>query len=201
MTTFTDQLLARAQADEGWEYPESRSVSTHTPWSRADYAYTYGRGVVSYSTPGHGGFRLSPTRNTQVHEALRNADGWYEEDVEWAAAAVTFPELFPRKHVQSAVRSLRSWNPDGWTAFSGEEVAVEESHVLRKRQFERDNADRWVVLSARGRSDGSGLVDVTATLGGSRQPGVEHRDFVVTKSDYDQRGEFGYVVQPATLTS
>lgn len=146
----TDALVSRGLPDDGWTFPDARPVSTHTPWGTAQYGYKYAAGINSYSCAGHGGFKLSPTRNAEVHEALRNDNGFYEEDCEWAAVAVTFPEAFPQNHVRKAVRSLRDWNPDGWTAATGEPVELEQSSVLRKRAFNERHANDQVAVSAIG---------------------------------------------------
>lgn len=72
-----------------------------TPWGKADFATVFGDGITFYSTPGHGGFRLSPERNAELlrkfpgFRTFSGAVGWYEEDCDWAAVALAFPEAFP----------------------------------------------------------------------------------------------------------
>ena len=81
-----------------------RDVKTRamTPWGAAQQSRIYGEGVVAHSTAGHGGFHLDPARNALVDRRWRNAEGWYEEDSEWAIVAATFPELFTTSERASA---------------------------------------------------------------------------------------------------
>lgn len=76
----------------------------HTPWGVSDYRKEYAPGVVFYGTPSHGGFKLSPERNSQIRAEWRIDNypwpGWYEEDCDANYVAATFPELFP--HVDQA---------------------------------------------------------------------------------------------------
>lgn len=78
---------------------EGRRVST--PWGMADFETYFAPGIVFYSTPSHGGFRLSPERQAQLEtkfpgfKPFAGQRGWYEEDCDWAAVALTFPEAFP----------------------------------------------------------------------------------------------------------
>ena len=53
-------------------------TSTQTPWGCADFSCRYAEGVVSHSTPSHGGFHLDAACNALVHPAYRNLGGWYE---------------------------------------------------------------------------------------------------------------------------
>lgn len=200
-TAFETALLARTQPDEGWQFPPSRYVTTSTPWGKADYAYRYARGVTSYSCPGHGGFKLSATRQAQVHPALSHIgdNGWYEEDCEWSVVAVTFPELFPYKHVEHAINSLKNYWPGAWTRFSGEVVPVEESYTLQQQAFRDAHENDWVAVAAR-QITGTDDVEVWAYLGGVRGTVPGERTFIVPKADYDTRTQFGYVV-PAELVA
>jgi hypothetical protein len=42
----------------------------------------------------HEGIKLSSERNEQIPEYMRKADGWYEEDEQWAIVAVVYPDAF-----------------------------------------------------------------------------------------------------------
>lgn len=85
---------------------------TTTPWGRAQTTQRYARGITQYTTAGHGGFKLSPTRNAQVHKVWRDQQGWYEEDCEWAIVALTFPEFFTEKDLDYAHDSVGRWYPE-----------------------------------------------------------------------------------------
>jgi hypothetical protein len=179
--------------------PTSYPTTTSTPWGRADFATKHGRGVIEYSCPGHGGVHLSTTRNTSVHPAWRNADGWYEEDCEYAIVVLSFPELFPHDVVVSARSSAKDWFPHQYATITGLPVAVEESYVLRKEAFEAAHANDWVVTSASGSwADGvpEGFVGVHAQVGG-RYTNNAGRRFLVPEAEYATRSQFGFVVDPA----
>ncbi len=75
---------------------KSYSASTHTPWGKADYANQYTRGIIFYGTPSHGGFKVSNGMNAKMPDVLRNEDGWYEEDCEWAKVAFFLPSIVYR---------------------------------------------------------------------------------------------------------
>ena len=53
-------------------------MAASTPWGSSQLATIYGRGVISHSTAGHGGFHLSDDRNRLVDPSLRKGSPWYE---------------------------------------------------------------------------------------------------------------------------
>lgn len=65
-----------------------------TPWGKADDKDVIADGIVFYSTPSHGGFKVNTKQNQAIPEAFRNADGWYEEDCEALKVIYSFPWLF-----------------------------------------------------------------------------------------------------------
>jgi hypothetical protein len=90
---------------------------TNTPWGRADCVEKYAPGINSYSTPGHGGFHLSPTRMEMLPEKIKEyigkgcfgqqrLNGWFEEDCDWAIVAVSFPEYFTQEQLDDAQRTI-----------------------------------------------------------------------------------------------
>jgi len=97
----------------------------HTPWGQSQGGTIYAEGVVSHSTAGHGGFKLSAERNRKVHTLLRAPGGWYEEDECWAIVAITFPQLFTSLERRYAEQTVKDSWPDAWEEISG----------TRKRRF------------------------------------------------------------------
>jgi hypothetical protein len=83
-----------------------------TPWGPAQQSCRYGEGISCHSTAGHGGFHLDDLRNAAVHPLLRNANGWYEEDCDWAKVAFTFSRLFTARERRLAAESLIAYYPD-----------------------------------------------------------------------------------------
>lgn len=87
-----------------------------TPWGPADSVQTLAPGIISYSTPSHGGIELSPERNRLIPEAIKAATfkqlgqkGWYEEDCDWAIVAHYFPEAFHSWDLPIAESMFEVW--------------------------------------------------------------------------------------------
>lgn len=198
MTYVTDKLT------DANPFPKGYSASTSTPWGKAQVAYKYAPGIINYSCAGHGGFHLSVKRNAQVHQAWRDATGWYEEDCEWAIVAVTFPEMFAPSQVTAAHASLKNYNPHEYRLVVGP-VGTEDSYTLRQEAFAHNHREDLVSTSASGDwADWvpEGFVGVTAVVGGplgghwvSDNP---HRRFLVPVAEYAERGNFGFVIDPET---
>jgi hypothetical protein len=96
--------------------------NTHTPWGRADSIEKVADGIEFYSTPSHGGFRLSNERLIQlhaVHGPVKTFCGhaeWFEEDCDWAYVATAFPEHFNAEqlaHAGATLKWLQSRAPKG----------------------------------------------------------------------------------------
>ena len=90
-------------------------------------------------------------------------------------------------------------NPDFYTMISGEAVAADESSVVAEREFRVEMAENYVAVSAMGDWHDEvpeGMVGIVATLGASRKPDAYEaaKRFLVSKADYDARGQHGYVV-------
>lgn len=82
-----------------------------TPWGFAESETYYGRGLVFYSTPSHGGFHVAPWLLKNMPEPYRShtpfcgQPGWYEEDCDWAVVALAFPQFFTQEELESARRT------------------------------------------------------------------------------------------------
>ena len=113
-------------------------MATSTPWGAAQYSKKYARGIIFYSTAGHGGFHLSPTVNSKVPEALRIEDGWYEEDCDWALVFVSFPEIF-KKEYANAIQAVRDWHPDRYEKHFGVELRPDESYMKRRELAKQES--------------------------------------------------------------
>lgn len=165
-----------------------------TPWGWPDHITRYAEGILSYSTPSHSGFHVDEARRAMMHAALRNADGWYEEDEQWAKVAAAFPGLFTVYEQEQAEKTLRNWEPDAWEALYGRPLDPSESFVRELQTFEADHAGDWVVISASPSDEHSGQVECGATLGGKRG-NVPSRLFLVPSDEYDA-GRHGFVIDP-----
>lgn len=173
----------------------------HTPWGVADHAREYAEGITFYGTPSHGGFKLSPERLKQMHPALRQRSPFFEEDSEWAKVAFSFPEAFPEKHRETAIRTLKEWHPDAYEAVTGETLAPGESHIKDRRLFHEKHAEDWIVISAISSDQHPGQVECIATIGGKRgewdKPDPDEHRYLVPEAEYSQRSKFGFVTDPA----
>lgn len=170
-----------------------RFTRVHTPWGPSQRTTVYAEGVECHTTSGHGGFKLSATRNRDVHPQLRSKDGFYEEDAAWAIVAITFPHLFTAFERQCAERSIKDGWPDAWEKISGTNLVAGESHVKDRRAFEAKHAGDWVVISAIRSDHRPGMTEVISTHGGKRDPHIEERRFLVPSSEYEV-GRFGFVI-------
>lgn len=175
-------------------------MAEHSPWGSVQHSHTYTRGIRKVETAGHGGLVVSPTRMDQMPPALaavgrrldgypgqRRGYGYFEEDCDWAAVAVAFPDLFADVHAE-AVRLLANYHPDVYEAHFEVTLAPGESLAKDERTWREAHADRYVVRSAMGNDDGT--VDVIAV----RDRDQARAAFVVDRDEYRARGRFGFVI-------
>ena len=204
---LADEAAFRAHVLENAEHQhEKRALGrreiqsgAQTPWGVSQGATVYADGVVSHTTAGHGGFRLSAARNALAHPMLRVAGAWYEEDCEWAIVAFSFPELFTRLERRYAEGTIKNNWPDAWETIKGESLAPGESTEKDRRAFALAHADDWIVISAIASKHRPGFVEAFATRGGrgeGGEGGVEERCFLIPSAEY-RIGRFGFVVDEA----
>jgi len=174
---------------------------THSPWGGVQSAKEYAPGIWSVCTPSHGGFSLSPERNTKVADCWRSDTGWYEEDCEWAIVCATWPEFFTEVWRLQADVTLRNWHPDGYEATHGVTLTAANSHAVAEREFWERHIEDFVVRSAWGDHMAwvpEGFVGVIAGIG--RRPVCgsprEERYFLVPASEY-RLGSHGFVIDRA----
>jgi hypothetical protein len=203
-STMTDEAAFRSRVLETAEHKcELRGLSRQdmrvhgsTPWEPSQSATIYAEGIVSHSTAGHGGFKLSAERNRTVHPMLRAEGGWYKEDAAWAIVAITFPHLFTGYERRCAERTIGDSWPDAWEIISGIVLKPGESFEKDRRAFEQEHAGDWVVISAIRSDHEHGFIEVIATLGGCRGEQIEERRFLVPCDEY-KVGRFGFVIDEA----
>jgi len=174
-------------------------MSISTPWGPSQYSKQFGRGIVFYGTSSHGGFKVCPTLNAAMPAHLRYDSGWYEEDSGWARVAVAFPERFPAKELADAKHTLKNWDPDAYEAHFGELIPAGESYIKDQRAFAAKHAQDLLVFAAWGswhKQVPEGMVAVVASPGGIRSAPSSEKYFLVPESEYAQREQFGFVVNP-----
>jgi uncharacterized protein YdaT len=201
---FADSKNPEASVDlaadvANWGDVTNVQGGSRTPWGIADYVSHPAPGIVTVSTPGHGGVKLSPERNRAIPTALRRASGWYEEDCEANIVGLYHPEAFPwsltganpSKDVREQSRQgVIEWFPDGYEAAFGATLPIGASGVKDQTTWYELHANDEVALSASGdwRDDvPEGMVAVTVTRGGNRteKDRAAQREILVPKSDYD----------------
>lgn len=175
-------------------------IGTWTPYGTVDYIVDAAPGIARFSTPGHGGVKLSAARNRLVHPALRRPRGIYEEDAESYIVDFTFPEetlpLISRgytvdcdldDHIDNASKGLRNWYPDEFEVVTGEKIQPGESYLRDQRVWTEAHKDQFVVTSASTDRDDRTQVLVTA------RRGAETKEYRVSLTEYDDRndGEIG----------
>jgi len=193
---FHSRMLEQSEHSRELRSLARRSVRIHcnTPWGPSQGATIYAEGVVSHTTAGHGGFKLSDARNQAVHPLLRSDSGFYEEDAEWAIVALTFPDLFTTFERNRADQTIRNSWPDAWEAVHGRVLSAGESMEKDRRAFEKQHAGSWIVISAILSDQHPGMTEVIATVDGSRQSSCEERRFLVANDEYRAQGRFGFVI-------
>ena len=173
-----------------------------TPWGLSDSNTALAPGIGSYSTPSHGGIHLDDEHNRKMPEAMRNVDGWYEEDCEWAKVAFVFPYAFKPEHVQAAIHTIKNWLPHEYEKVTGIKLKPEESRTLREEIWKEQHKEHLQCVSASGSCSWlklpEGRVGVTACKGGHTKNGYyadKLRYFLVPEPEYDKRPEFGFVIE------
>jgi hypothetical protein len=77
---------------------------TTTPWGQADQAEVLAEGIISYSTPSHGGIWLSAARQREIEPVrAKNWLGsleWWEDDCDWSV-----PYFFFRADIGARARN------------------------------------------------------------------------------------------------
>lgn len=167
-----------------------------TPWGDADYVKEYAEGITFYGTPGHGGFKLDRKHNAMVDSSWRKKSGWYEEDVEWAIAAFTFPNAFSESDRKQAEFTVKDYYPDEYTKITGKELSLDESRVLRERKALKDAEGKWSTVCAYGEwhpKVPTGMVGVCTKV--NRQGPSKY--FLVPANEYKPTGNLiGFIVNP-----
>lgn len=171
-----------------------------SPWGTIQIVEEIGPGIQRVHTAGHGGLKLDRKRNAAVPEYMRRTGGWYEEDCEYAIPIVVFPESFSPQVLPGAESTLKNYFPDEYERFRGTVILPGESYARDEKAFHEKHKNDWVVVSAW--SDGEewvpyGMVGVCASPGRSYEPGRLTKWFLVPVAEYQARGKFGFVIDPA----
>ncbi|MHC2552400.1 DUF7007 domain-containing protein [Bradyrhizobium elkanii] len=167
-----------------------------SPWGAIQDKRELAPGIWSVSTAGHGGIKLSRERNAAMPDYMRNEGGWYEEDCEWAKAAVVHPIGFQnvvggRTEFELAMETFRNWHSNEYERFTGVLLEKGQSTVRDEHLFRVENHDNFVVTAAWGdwaHWVPKGKVGVVAKC--------QHVEkwFLVDDDLYQKRDRNGYVI-------
>jgi len=174
-----------------------------SPWGAIQDKRELAPGIWTVSTASHGGIKLSRERNAGMPDYMRNEGGWYEEDCEWAKAAVVYPIGFQRvikiegkpdrTEFEIAMDTLRNWHPDQYEQFTGIMLERGQSTVRDDRIFKAENETNFVVSAAWGdwaHWVPEGQVGVVAR----RDSDKAEKWFLVEGSLYQKRRGFFFVI-------
>ena len=131
-------------------------LNRRSPWGWIDHALDIVPGIVSVSTPSHGGIKLDRAHNAKVPDYMRHEGGWYEEDCDWAIPYCVFKDEilagYPNarkvyfddgKDIPKSC--LGHWNPDGYERFYGEVLLSGKSTMKDQAIFKAENVGNYVV--------------------------------------------------------
>jgi len=160
----------------------------YTPWGKSDHQRKVTRGINFYSTPSHGGFKVSNGMLKKMNPILASIgmDGWFEEDCAWCAVYLAFPELFNPEHVKQAKDTLKNWWPLEYQEYYGVTLNPNESTTLQAIHHREVNKDNFVVRAAWGawhEKVPSNFVGVLA----EKETTKEKKYFLVPKWEYNTR--------------
>ena len=108
-------------------------MATWTPWGMSDNNRKYAPGINYYSTPSHGGFKVSSGKLSKMPDALRKLaeprEGWFEQDCAAAAVIVAFKEFFSADEFTEAIKTLKNWYPDTFEEYYNTKIPEGESYT------------------------------------------------------------------------
>ena len=171
-----------------------------TPWGHADSQKTLAPGIISVSTPSHGGIKVEKELNQLIPDYMRTSDGWYEEDVDWSIVATVFPHAFTTEERKHAKNTLRGYIPMAYEMYYKEVIPPGESHAKDAMAFRVLHKNDYVGMAAFGDwhpQVPKGHVVVFAGRGGRTVDYRYPKDtayFVVPQDDYDVPSPHGFVI-------
>ncbi len=171
-----------------------------TPWGNSDSEKILAPGIISVSTPSHGGIHVEKELNKMIPEYMRTNDGWYEEDVDWSIVATVFGHAFSREQRAHAKHILKNSIPMAYERFYREVIPPGESRAKDQIAFNVLHKNDYIVVSAVGDWNADvpkGYVGVYASRGGRLESGALPKDsawFLVPEVEYDERSPFGFVI-------
>lgn len=118
-------------------------VPSDTPWGAIQHRRHIGAGIIEVSTASHGGLWVAPFRWAAIVKQFPGfqswaGENWLEEDCDYAAAVLVFPELFTPADIWHAVQSTTG---KGW--LECHDVPAEAARIAAA--FGETVKDKWLV--------------------------------------------------------
>jgi hypothetical protein len=111
----------------------------NTPWGKSDFSEKLISGITFYSTPSHGGYKISKKRWDSLHPVYKtvfnNNEQWFEEDCDWCLLYLAFAdEIRPikgDKMIVIAEDTAKSMFPNAYKQYKhGDTEIVSFGHML-----------------------------------------------------------------------
>ena len=113
-----------------------RKQPVESPWGASDHVTEIAPGIISVSTPSHGGIWLSPERIAEMPQPLQDfvpfggpqkgPGRWFEEDVDWSIVCLAFPQFFTEDDLRQAHSTLKGYKPHIYRELMGRAGEVVE---------------------------------------------------------------------------
>ena len=103
----------------------------NSPWGHVQYQTVIAPNIVSVETAGHGGLKVLPRLNRCIPDYLRNDNGWYEEDCEWAKVFIGLEQYILSEGDERSINiikkgdhkeTLKNWYPDAFEKVYGKTI-------------------------------------------------------------------------------
>lgn len=172
----------------------------YTPWGNSDSQKILAPGILSLSTPTHGGIKVEKELNLLIPEYMRASDGFYEEDVDWSIVPTVFPVAFTKEQREKAKETLRNWIPMAYELYYKEVIPPGGSHAKDEIAFRALHKNDYVGMAAWGDwhpKVPEGHVVVFAGRGGRTVDHKYPKDtayFVVPLNEYRDVGPHDFVI-------
>lgn len=172
----------------------------YTPWGDSDSQKILAPGILSLSTPSHGGIKVEKELNQLIPAYMRASDGFYEEDVDWAIVATVYPHAFTAEQRKEAKKTLRDWIPMAYEMYYKEVIPPGGSHAKDEIAFKILHKNDYIGIGAWGDwhpQVPKEHVVVFAGRGGRTADYKLPKDaayFVVPQDEYETHGPHGFVI-------
>lgn len=183
-TDGTDPAVL-GEPEPQWGQAKGYDVGYRSVFGTVDHSEEIAPGIVQFSTPGHGGLKLSPARQRAMG-GLSLHGGMYEEDSEAHLVRLRFPKEFTTdehdaEDIERTERQcVADYFPDEFEAYTGKKLEFGQSSVRDTQSWNEQVADKPLVTSALGHGDGTVTISVRAP-GGSNENDKQYR---IPKEDY-----------------